>query len=93
MQIYKTLRFAIVMWLLFAAQCILMDFSAFAQSEQAINFLAPDRAKVTDSKKISWGGQHSAGLHKCSVKGEVIICWFVITNLESGRGHDYDNGD
>jgi hypothetical protein len=71
---------------------VLLRIGALAQ--EAVEKLPsdPEHATISESRKIGWGGQHSAGLHKCFVRGDTIDCLFVITNLESGNARDYNAG-
>src|SRR3954471_17175320 len=55
--------------------------------------LDPATATVSETKKFGLGGQHSVGLNKCTVSGEVLACIFVMTSLEGGQARDYGVGD
>jgi len=72
---------------------VLLNVGALAQ--EAVEKLPPDpqHATISESRKIDWGGQHSAGLHKCFVRADTIDCLFIITNLEGGNARDYNTGD
>jgi hypothetical protein len=60
-----------------------------AKREQGMKIPDPDSVEVSELQQVGWQGQHSVGLHKCSIEGAIILCLFVITNLE-GSTRDYD---